>query len=238
MSSRASWRNVGRPAFKYPLSIEISRLEAHVPLGTRVGTGQGDLARFRCSLAGTSQSASSTLKRNHCIWKPRCLSATESYEPTITRVKESGRLSAGSNLSSRRTVPTSRCGGRPSRLRAEAGRCFRLRWENITDGALEVFRSKATRRVPASWRVLAIFEMRKTLASEWVSLPPRRAVTSKALLEETTQGGAGTEQRTAIRELRPSAHAPTSVGKVHGSVHTDQAGRACRFEHHHAITST
>jgi integrase len=42
--------------------------------------------------------------------------------------------------------------------------CYRLKWENVRDGAIEVFKGKrkaSRRRVPASARVLAILDMRK-----------------------------------------------------------------------------
>jgi integrase len=57
------------------------------------------------------------------------------------------------------------CGLRPEE-------CYRLKWENIRDGGVEVFKGKgkaSRRRVPASARLMAILEMRKTSgASEWV----------------------------------------------------------------------
>jgi integrase len=57
------------------------------------------------------------------------------------------------------------CGLRPEE-------CHRLKWENIRDDGVEVFKGKrkaSRRRVPASARVLAILEMRKASnASEWV----------------------------------------------------------------------
>jgi integrase len=57
------------------------------------------------------------------------------------------------------------CGLRPEE-------CYRLKWENIRDGAVEVFKGKgkaSRRRVPASARLLAVLEMRKTsAASDWV----------------------------------------------------------------------
>ena len=50
--------------------------------------------------------------------------------------------------------------------------CCRLKWENIRDGGVEAFKGKrmaSRRRVPASRRLLAILEMRKTGdAGEWV----------------------------------------------------------------------
>src|SRR5439155_6357295 len=49
---------------------------------------------------------------------------------------------------------------------------FRLRWESVRDGCLEVQYGKtdnARRRIPMSQRVAAVLEMRKTdSASEWV----------------------------------------------------------------------
>lgn len=57
------------------------------------------------------------------------------------------------------------CGLRPEE-------CHRLKWENIRDGGVEVFKGKrkaSRRRVPASARVLAILEMRKACTTtEWV----------------------------------------------------------------------
>jgi len=58
------------------------------------------------------------------------------------------------------------CGLRPEE-------CFRLRWENIRDGAIEILSGKtmsARRRIPMSQRAAAALEMRKAEsgASEWV----------------------------------------------------------------------
>ncbi|MGO9970430.1 MAG: tyrosine-type recombinase/integrase [Bryobacteraceae bacterium] len=57
------------------------------------------------------------------------------------------------------------CGLRPEE-------CHRLKWENIRDGAVEIFKGKrkaSRRRVPACARSLAVLAMRKaTTASEWV----------------------------------------------------------------------
>ena len=66
------------------------------------------------------------------------------------------------------------CGLRPEE-------CFRLRWENIKDGNLEIHFGKsgaARRRIPMTPRVSALLEMRKRrrLANGF-SRPPPRAVT-------------------------------------------------------------
>jgi len=57
------------------------------------------------------------------------------------------------------------CGLRPEE-------CHRLKWENIRDGGIEVFKGKrkaSRRRVPGSARLMAILEMRETSPkSEWV----------------------------------------------------------------------
>jgi integrase len=58
------------------------------------------------------------------------------------------------------------CGLRPEE-------CFRLRWQdNIRDGAIEIHTGKgrgSRRRIPASQRMRAVLEMRRTVAfSEWV----------------------------------------------------------------------
>lgn len=57
------------------------------------------------------------------------------------------------------------CGLRPEE-------CYRLTWDNIRDGGVEVFKGKrkaSRRRVPASARLLAVLEMRKVnIGSEWV----------------------------------------------------------------------
>lgn len=57
------------------------------------------------------------------------------------------------------------CGLRPEE-------CHRLKWENIRDGAIEIFTGKrkaSRRRIPASARVLSILEMRRTASvSDWV----------------------------------------------------------------------
>jgi integrase len=57
------------------------------------------------------------------------------------------------------------CGLRPEE-------CYRLRWENIRDGAVEIFTGKrraSRRRIPASPRVLSILEMRRaSSASDWI----------------------------------------------------------------------
>ena len=57
------------------------------------------------------------------------------------------------------------CGLRPEE-------CHRLKWENLRDGAIEVFvgkRKASRRRVPASQRVLSILEMRQAASkSDWI----------------------------------------------------------------------
>src|SRR5258707_8519246 len=57
------------------------------------------------------------------------------------------------------------CGLRPEE-------CFRLKWENVRDGQIEIQYGKtdnARRRIPLSARAAAIFEMCSTNAScEWV----------------------------------------------------------------------
>jgi integrase len=57
------------------------------------------------------------------------------------------------------------CGLRPEE-------CHRLRWENIREGAIEIFTGKrkaSRRRIPASARVLSILEMRRAASlSEWI----------------------------------------------------------------------
>jgi integrase len=57
------------------------------------------------------------------------------------------------------------CGLRPEE-------CFRLKWENVRDGSIEIQFGKtdnARRRIPVTQRVAAVLEMRKTdSASEWV----------------------------------------------------------------------
>jgi len=91
----------------------------------------------------------------------------QDYKHTIERLKESGLRCVVSNPSSPRDVVTVLldCGLRPEE-------CYRLTWENIRDGGVEVFKGKrkaSRRRVPASPRLLAILEMRKTsITSEWV----------------------------------------------------------------------
>jgi len=57
------------------------------------------------------------------------------------------------------------CGLRPEE-------CHRLKWENIRDGAIEIFTGKrkaSRRRIPASSRVLSILEIRRASSlSDWV----------------------------------------------------------------------
>lgn len=57
------------------------------------------------------------------------------------------------------------CGLRPEE-------CHRLKWENIRDGAVEIFTGKrkaSRRRIPASARVLSILDMRRTASgSDWI----------------------------------------------------------------------
>ena len=57
--------------------------------------------------------------------------------------------------------------------------CFRLSWENIRDGNLEIHFGKsgsARRRIPMTPRVSALLEMRKTQAtSEWVFPAPTKS---------------------------------------------------------------
>ena len=64
------------------------------------------------------------------------------------------------------------CGLRPDE-------CFRLRWENVRDGALHVPYGKtenARRTIPVTPRVAALIEMRRTVGSnEWVFPAPTRS---------------------------------------------------------------
>jgi integrase len=61
------------------------------------------------------------------------------------------------------------CGLRPEE-------CYRLRWENIRDGAVEIFTGKrraSRRRIPASSRVLSILAMRREIStSDWIFPAP------------------------------------------------------------------
>jgi integrase len=71
------------------------------------------------------------------------------------------------------------CGLRPEE-------CYRLRWENIRDGAIEIFTGKrraSRRRIPASQRVLSILAMRREVsASDWI-FP---AATKSGHMEDST----------------------------------------------------
>jgi integrase len=64
------------------------------------------------------------------------------------------------------------CGLRPEE-------CYRLRWENIRDGAVEIFTGKrraSRRRIPASSRVLSILEMRREAStSDWIFPAPTKS---------------------------------------------------------------
>jgi integrase len=57
------------------------------------------------------------------------------------------------------------CGLRPEE-------CHRLKWENVREGAIEIFigkRKASRRRIPASTRVLSVLEMRRTNSmSDWI----------------------------------------------------------------------
>jgi len=61
------------------------------------------------------------------------------------------------------------CGLRPEE-------CHRLKWENIRDGAIEIFTGKrraSRRRIPASPRVLSILAMRREIStSDWIFPAP------------------------------------------------------------------
>jgi integrase len=61
------------------------------------------------------------------------------------------------------------CGLRPEE-------CHRLKWENIRDGAIQIFTGKrraSRRRIPASSRVLSILAMRREIStSEWIFPAP------------------------------------------------------------------
>ncbi|HVT95731.1 MAG TPA: site-specific integrase, partial [Bryobacteraceae bacterium] len=55
---------------------------------------------------------------------------------------------------------------------------FRLRWEQVRDGAIEIFRGKAKgsrRRVPCSERVLAAIERRRGSGCDWVFPAPTKS---------------------------------------------------------------
>ena len=61
------------------------------------------------------------------------------------------------------------CGLRPEE-------CYRLKWENIRDDAIEIFTGKrraSRRRIPASSRVLSILAMRREIStSDWIFAAP------------------------------------------------------------------
>ena len=50
--------------------------------------------------------------------------------------------------------------------------CFRLRWPDVRDGALNVF---ARRRIPLTPRVLALLEMRRNDGADWVFPAPTKS---------------------------------------------------------------
>jgi len=123
------------------------------------------------------------------------------------------------------------CGLRPEE-------CYRLRWDNIRDGGVEVFKGKrkaSRRRVPASGRVLAYWRCGRRSRANGFPFDHEERSYREFHPEETAQGGTGGERHHAIRGLRPSAHVPNTMGEIHGPVHVNQAGWTCRLEHHHAI---
>ena len=97
--------------------------------------------------------------------KVRMLPGERHRERVLTAEGETHYLGAARPLLRDVTTVLLDCGLRPEE-------CFRLRWENVRDGGLEMQHGKteaARRRIPTSQRVAAILEMRQgRIESEWV----------------------------------------------------------------------
>ena len=112
-------------------------------------------------------------KTDKALCKVRMLPGEAHRERVLTPEEEVRYLNAAREWSTLRrpllpdvAVILLDCGLRPEE-------CFRLRWENIRDDAIEILSGKtanARRRIPMSERVTAVLEMRKTVNgdSEWV----------------------------------------------------------------------
>jgi hypothetical protein len=127
------------------------------------------------------------------------------------------------------------CGLRPEE-------CYRLKWENLRDGGIEIFTGKrkaSRRRIPASARVLSILEMRRAASSsDWI-FP---AQTKSGHIETCTLKKHHAKTITAsevlcLRCLRPQTHLPDAVGQSDGPLHAQEARRTYRPKHHHALRS-
>ena len=103
--------------------------------------------------------------------KVKMLPGENHRERVLTRDEESSYLNAAAPLLRDVATILVDCGLRPEE-------CYRLKWENVRDGAIEIFKGKrkgSRRRVPGSDRVLATLEMRKTASnSEWIFPAPTK----------------------------------------------------------------
>jgi integrase len=140
------------------------------------------------------------------------------------------------------------CGLRPEE-------CFRLKWENIRDGCIEIQYGKtdnARRRIPISQRVAAVLEMRTNGTTEWVFPastrsghiePPSlkrqhlRACEGKANVPQNRKRKPEEMERRAIPLVHAASHVPDAVGTAHGPVGVGLSCGAPRYEHHQALYS-
>ena len=127
------------------------------------------------------------------------------------------------------------CGLRPEE-------CHRLKWENLRDGAIEVFvgkRKASRRRVPASQRVLSILEMRQAASkSDWI-FP---ADTESGHIEASTLKK---RHSAAVALAKVAQFVPydmrhtclTRWAKVLDPFYLEKTCRPRRPEHNHAVRS-
>jgi integrase len=117
--------------------------------------------------------------------------------------------------------------------------CLRLRWEQVRDGAIEIFRGKARgsrRRVPCSERVLAAIEARRGNGSEWVfprahEVRPHRGVEPQEAARQRHRGIEGA----ALRAIRSPPYVHHALVSPHGPLHPARDRRPRRHEHDQAV---
>ena len=127
------------------------------------------------------------------------------------------------------------CGLRPEE-------CHRLKWENLRDGAIEVFvgkRKASRRRVPASQRVLSILEMRQAASkSDWIFPADTESGHIEASTLKKRHSAAVTAAKVAPFVPYDMRHTClTRWAKVLDPFYLEKTCRPRRPEHNHAVRS-
>ena len=111
--------------------------------------------------------------------------------------------------------------------------CFRLRWEYVREGALNIPFGKtenARRTIPMSARVAELIEARRVASmSDWIFPAPTKAGISEVVVKETARESLRTRQGHELPALHVPTYVPDPLGCAHGPVYTRISCRPQRF---------